>query len=288
MNLATEWTVWRIDRRLRRDVPFVAASDPPRGAREPLLGRAGPGEQGRHCAASATRRPLPRTTGRPQLGRMRCASIGGSSRLSSRSSRFCCPSSVSRRSGWSRRSTRSRTSEWHVQLWRLGELSGDIATRTLFEARSTATRSCCSRCSRFSSGRARGVTSDARAPRNRRRLSSASRRRCAGGGLALRCRRAGRRSRLRPRRLGRRQGRLGVSAGALGGTLDVDGQSLPSCGASIVMSGSRRSSQRGMYHDFSPMRVRKAGTSVMRTMSASVRIAIASRSPNSSPRSDRR
>jgi hypothetical protein len=24
--------------------------------------------------------------------------------------------------------------EWHVQLWRLGELSGDIATRTLFEA----------------------------------------------------------------------------------------------------------------------------------------------------------
>jgi hypothetical protein len=24
--------------------------------------------------------------------------------------------------------------EWHVQLWRLGEFSGDIATRTLFEA----------------------------------------------------------------------------------------------------------------------------------------------------------
>jgi hypothetical protein len=24
--------------------------------------------------------------------------------------------------------------EWHLQVWRLGELSGDIATRTLFDA----------------------------------------------------------------------------------------------------------------------------------------------------------
>ena len=47
------------------------------------------------------------------------------------------------------------------------------------------------------------------------------------------------------------------------------------------MFGSERSSQRGMYHDFSPRRVRKAGTSVMRMISASVRIATASSSPNS-------
>ena len=36
-----------------------------------------------------------------------------------------------------------------------------------------------------------------------------------------------------------------------------------------------------MYHAFSPMSVRKAGTSVIRTTSASVRIATASRRPNS-------
>ena len=36
-----------------------------------------------------------------------------------------------------------------------------------------------------------------------------------------------------------------------------------------------------MYHDFSPMSVRKAGTSVIRTTSASVRIATASSRPNS-------
>ena len=43
-----------------------------------------------------------------------------------------------------------------------------------------------------------------------------------------------------------------------------------SCGGSIVMSGRSRSSQRGMYHDFSPISVRNAGTSVIRTTSASV------------------
>ena len=36
-----------------------------------------------------------------------------------------------------------------------------------------------------------------------------------------------------------------------------------------------------MYHDFSPSSVRNAGTSVIRTISASVRIATASRRPNS-------
>jgi hypothetical protein len=36
-----------------------------------------------------------------------------------------------------------------------------------------------------------------------------------------------------------------------------------------------------MYHDRSPISVRNAGTSVIRTTSASVRIAIASRIPNS-------
>ena len=49
----------------------------------------------------------------------------------------------------------------------------------------------------------------------------------------------------------------------------------------MVRFGSSRSSQRGMYQDFSPRSVRKAGTSVIRTISASVRIATASRSPNS-------
>ena len=36
-----------------------------------------------------------------------------------------------------------------------------------------------------------------------------------------------------------------------------------------------------MYHDFSPISVRNAGTSVIRTISASVRIATASSRPNS-------
>ena len=46
----------------------------------------------------------------------------------------------------------------------------------------------------------------------------------------------------------------------------------------MVMLGRIRSSQPGMYHDFSPIRVRNAGTSVIRTTSASVRMATASRS----------
>ena len=54
-----------------------------------------------------------------------------------------------------------------------------------------------------------------------------------------------------------------------------------SCGGSMVMFGNRRSSQPGMYQDFSPMSVRNDGTSVIFTTSASVRIAIASRRPNS-------
>src|SRR5262249_11763032 len=55
----------------------------------------------------------------------------------------------------------------------------------------------------------------------------------------------------------------------------------PSWGGSMVMFGSSRSSQRGMYHVFSRSSVKNAGTSDMRTISASVRIATASRSPNS-------
>ena len=55
----------------------------------------------------------------------------------------------------------------------------------------------------------------------------------------------------------------------------------PSCGGSMVMFGRIRSSQRGMYHVFSPSHVKKAGTRVIRTTSASVRIAAASNRPNS-------
>ena len=47
------------------------------------------------------------------------------------------------------------------------------------------------------------------------------------------------------------------------------------------MFGRSLSSQRGMYHDFSPSIVRKDGTSVIRTSNASVRIATASSRPNS-------
>ena len=40
----------------------------------------------------------------------------------------------------------------------------------------------------------------------------------------------------------------------------------PSCGGSMVMFGSSRSSQRGMYQVFSPSHVKNAGTSVIFTI----------------------
>ena len=57
--------------------------------------------------------------------------------------------------------------------------------------------------------------------------------------------------------------------------------SSPSCGGSIVMLGSSRSSQPGMYQVFSPSQVKKAGTKVIFTTSASVKIETASTRPNS-------
>src|SRR5919109_3568487 len=68
---------------------------------------------------------------------------------------------------------------------------------------------------------------------------------------------------------------------ALAGSAATGRSTAPSCGGSIVILGRSRSSQPGMYHAFSPRTVRNAGTSVIRTISASVRIATARSRPNS-------
>ena len=47
---------------------------------------------------------------------------------------------------------------------------------------------------------------------------------------------------------------------SLGSGRAMGGDSAPSCGGSIVMFGSSLSSQRGMYHVFSPISVNSAGT----------------------------
>ena len=71
----------------------------------------------------------------------------------------------------------------------------------------------------------------------------------------------------------------GLAPGRLG-ECSTPARDLPSCGGSIVMSGSDRSSQRGMYQDFSP-RGQEGRHEGQPNTSASVRIATASSRPNS-------
>jgi hypothetical protein len=136
MNLAIELTVWRIDRRLRRDVPFSARRAIRSDVRANL--QAAANELG---TEEALRRfgDMPKVAeeyrtaaARPDAVRVdrgvRAALLTLVALLVLTLVRIPTLGMVTTFDAF------TNEQEWHVQLWRLGELSGDIATRTLFEA----------------------------------------------------------------------------------------------------------------------------------------------------------
>jgi hypothetical protein len=136
MNLAIELTAWRIDRRLRRDVPFSARRAIRRDVRESLYAAAR--EEGE---AEALRRFGDVTTvaedyraaaARTDAVRVDRGLVGAAYTLLA----LLCLAVVRIPTFGMVTTFDAFTDEqeWHLQLWRFGELSGDIATRTLFEA----------------------------------------------------------------------------------------------------------------------------------------------------------
>lgn len=136
MNLAFERTVWRIDRRLRRDVPFSARRAIRRDIRANLRTAAqeiGPEEALRSFGEVTTvAEDYRAAAARPDAVRVDRGLIAATCTLF-----VLLLLTVVRIPTFGMVTTFdafTNEREWHVQLWRLGELSGDIATRTLFEA----------------------------------------------------------------------------------------------------------------------------------------------------------
>jgi hypothetical protein len=136
MNLGTEWTVWRIDRRLRRDVSFSARRAIRRDVRANL--RAAAQEVGeaealrRFGDVAAVAEDYRAAAARPDAVRVDRGLLAAAYTLLS-----LLVLAVVRVPTFGMVTTFdafTNKQEWHVQLWRLGEFSGDIATRTLFEA----------------------------------------------------------------------------------------------------------------------------------------------------------
>ena len=136
MNLAIEWTVWRIDHRLRRDVPFSVRRAIRSDVRANLHAAAhevGPEEALRNFGNVAKVADEYRTAAaRPDAVRVdrgvRAALVTLVALLVLTLVRIPTFGMVTTFDAF------TNEQEWHVQLWRLGEFSGDIATRTLFEA----------------------------------------------------------------------------------------------------------------------------------------------------------
>jgi hypothetical protein len=136
MNLAIELTVWRIDRRLRRDVPFSARRAIRSDVRANLHAAAhevGTEEALRNFGDVAKVADEYRTAAaRPDAVRvdrgLRAALVTLVALLVLTLVRIPTFGMVTTFDAF------TNEQEWHVQLWRLGEFSGDIATRTLFEA----------------------------------------------------------------------------------------------------------------------------------------------------------
>jgi hypothetical protein len=136
MNLAIEWTVWRIGRRLCLDVPFSARQAIPSDVRANL--RAAADEVGEEEALrrfGAVRRVAEEystAAARPDAVRVDRGLWAAAFMLMAlllltlvRIPTFGMVTTFD---------PFTNAQEWHLQLWRLGELSGDILTRTLFEA----------------------------------------------------------------------------------------------------------------------------------------------------------
>lgn len=136
MSLAVERTVWRIDRRLRRDVPFSVR----RAIRKEVRANLGAaaqelGENEALCRfgnVSDVAEEYRAAAARPDAVRvdrgLRAAALTFLALLVLTVIRIPTFGMVTTFDAF------SDQQGWHAQLWRLGELSGDIATRTLFEA----------------------------------------------------------------------------------------------------------------------------------------------------------
>jgi hypothetical protein len=136
MNLVCEWTVWRINQRLRRDVPFSARRAIRRDVRANL--RAAAEEVGddealrRFGDVTSVAEDYRAASARPDAVRVDRGLIAGACTLLAllvlTVVRVPTFGMVTTFDGF------TNEQEWRLQLWRLGELSGDITTRTLFEA----------------------------------------------------------------------------------------------------------------------------------------------------------
>ena len=136
MNVAIERTVWGIDRRLRRDVSFSARRAIRRDVRANL--RLAAQEVGQEQALSrfgdvtAVAEDYRAAAGRPDAVRvdrgLTAAAYTLLALLLLAVVRIPTFGMVTTFDAF------TNEQHWHVQLWRLGELSGDITTRTLFEA----------------------------------------------------------------------------------------------------------------------------------------------------------
>jgi hypothetical protein len=136
VSLATEWTVWRIDRRLRRDVPFSTRRAIRRELRANLNAAAadvGEQEAFRHFGdVRAIADEYRAAAARPGMVRVdngiRAALVTFALLVLLTLIRIPTFGMVTTFDAF------TNQQDWHVQVWRLGELSGDIPTRTLFEA----------------------------------------------------------------------------------------------------------------------------------------------------------
>jgi hypothetical protein len=136
MNLAIEQAVWRIDRRLRRDVPFDARRAIRRDVRGNL--RAAAQEVGtdealrRFGDVTSVAEDYRAAAARPAAVRVDRGLVAAAWALVAllllTFVRVPTLGMVTTFDAF------TDEQQWHLQLWRLGELSGDIATRTLFEA----------------------------------------------------------------------------------------------------------------------------------------------------------
>jgi hypothetical protein len=136
VNLAFERTVWRLDRRLRRDVPVSARRAIRREVRANLRAAAqevGEEEAVRRFGDVATvAEDYRAAAARPDAVRVDRGLVAAAWTLFA-----LLLLTVVRIPTFGMVTTFdafTNEQEWHVQPWRLGELSGDIATRTLFEA----------------------------------------------------------------------------------------------------------------------------------------------------------
>jgi hypothetical protein len=151
MNLAVERTVWQIDRRLRGEVPFSARRAIRRDVRANLSAAALElGEQEalrRFGEASQVAEDYRAAAARPDAVRidrgLKAAAYTLLALLCLAIIRIPTFGMVTTFDAF------TNAQEWHLQVWRLGELSGDIATRTLFEATVYSYSSSSFRFSRF-------------------------------------------------------------------------------------------------------------------------------------------